>query len=347
MITKYEWMSNLGETMYSKTLRHKISFCEEEKIITFFGLPEEYSIFPHQWTDDPQYESKTTTYNFISPSKKVVIKDKGSIFHLFAEILPTMVDVLCNYPNVEIIFYIGDNVHPGEKDGKTLSFLKQIVSHLNSMYRDRIKIILKDGNTSIRINNFVMVDVFKYLPEPKMVKRFSSILLDLVGGSKNPSKKIYLSRESIGGIEYDADIIGNNLKDNTRINNEKKLEDFFRNNGFEIIVPERIDTMIEQQKILSEAKMLVSATSSGLGSAIVMQPGGVIVELCTTFDMPITHNGKKYMERIFHNQYGPYAYLLELDYVRIPNTDRDADTIIDRINRSDFLKKLLGIEVEK
>ena len=77
---------------------------------------------------------------------------------------------------------------------------------------------------------------------------------------------------------------------------------------------------------------MLSPTSSGITNALFMKPGGNILELTTSFQMLDRED--------LHHQYVNLAYSLNHNYHAIQNKDRNADIIINKLEKTNILNIL-------
>jgi capsular polysaccharide biosynthesis protein len=79
---------------------------------------------------------------------------------------------------------------------------------------------------------------------------------------QRPGKKIFISRAKAA---------------HRRILNETQLREYLKNQGFEILMMEKID-LLEKAKILSEASLIVSTHGAGLSNLVFCHPGTTVIE---------------------------------------------------------------------
>lgn len=329
----------LGEMLYYNPRKYEFKFEPEIKGVIFYDEPWKY----HSMYGFIELSPDTKiNYDFVSDTKKIIIFDKISLFHLFIEILPAIVDILTNYEDVEIIFNINQSRYFHNQT--TFEFLRNFSGFLNAKYNNRITIVGKIKDFIVSINNYAITDSALHLPAPSSVTKTRELLREFLGIAPVPDKKIYLSRRHMEGIRYPIDWITSGIETDNRIADEKELELFFAKQGFDIVIPEEFDSLFDQLRYLAQASVLVSATSSGLGSMIVMNPGSSVLEIFTTMAFMTEHDGNKYLNEVFHNQYGPSCFTLGLNSARIPNVDRKAKTIIKKIKNSKSLQGFLQID---
>lgn len=142
-----------------------------------------------------------------------------------------------------------------------------------------------------------------------------------------PYRKVYLSRSHIDRKDYSptpAKVEG--FKDDVRMENEQILEEFFKSNGYEIIIPEhKFANLQEQIKYMSTVKVLVSVTSSGLLNSLFMKDEQFIVEIVAEL---VTEDARQ--QKLAHH-YTNYAYIKNHTYFGIQSR-RNPEEVIRRLN---------------
>ena len=198
---------------------------------------------------------------------------------------------------------------------------KFVYEKLGIKYRI-INTIFKDG-----IKCSTMLPLRDHFPtniDKQAVIDFNSFMnekLKLGWEQEEPTKKIYISR-----LKYDNDL------PHARVKNERVLEEYMKNKGYEIVYAEEFNSIFDQIRFMSKVKTLVSPTSSGITNALFMKPGGNILELTTSFQMLDRED--------LHHQYVNLAYSLNHNYHAIQNKDRNADIIINKLEKTNILNIL-------
>lgn len=150
-----------------------------------------------------------------------------------------------------------------------------------------------------------------------------------------PHRNVYLSRSHIDRIDYSAKV--SNIKefpDDTRMEDESLLEDFFKRNNFEIVIPEKkFIKFSDQLRYMSSIKVLASVTGSGLLNSLFMQEGQVVLEIVAEL---VTQGGA---DQGIANNYTNYAYIKNHTYLGIPSRRRP-EPVIDRLES--FISPIIG-----
>lgn len=296
-------------------------------------------------------ESKVsgTEIAVVGPEKKFLITLQKNFFHALAE---TLVDIWREHKlNKNVLFVFAekdleDYVNIQNRGIDSIYSLFFELLDKNNVKYIRADIGEKNGHSPdrpgsyLKINNFYYIERKQSANSPVELKEVVDLLLDMVVGADKPmpEKKVYLTRKhadpgpSPDGVVFPEHIL---FKDDRRLNDEEIVEQYFRNLGFEIIVPEEFESFSEQIKYMSTVKTLVSVTSSGLLNTLFMQDGGLLVELLT----PLYRNFGAIPDKSIHS-YTFLSYLKKLTHVSIPH-DRDPAEILAAIESKPHFKNLL------
>ena len=199
-----------------------------------------------------------------------------------------------NYNNFSIIndaYLLGSS--PGDNYYSNLLFFLpriffnnknevRLVVHRNLSNKFR-KLILKIGKILKKKITFVYLDneiyLFKNSQIPQFLKISKSIKIlnyFLNNNSKNNNLKIYVSRQN------------SNYRN---ILNEDDLIKLLKSKGFRIIDPNHFD-IDEQIELFSSAKIVISASGSGLSNIIFCKPGTKILEIRPNYKFVYENNFK-------------------------------------------------------
>ncbi|SFO34717.1 Protein of unknown function [Pseudobutyrivibrio sp. JW11] len=129
---------------------------------------------------------------------------------------------------------------------------------------------------------------------------------------------------------YKKIIISRRDTSNSRLINEKEVVDYFINNKYEVVYPEKL-TVEEQSVLFASSKLIVASTGAAMANMIFCQPGTKI--FCIMPD-----DFKFYL-------YSSMAYLLGLEYVAINAeiTKKEAYIAMDEYKVDvEELKKVFG-----
>lgn len=158
-----------------------------------------------------------------------------------------------------------------------------------------------------------------------------------------PFRKVYISRrlvKSDNSVEFrytdKTKLTRSSIK---RIDDEEKLEDFFRSQGFEVVVPEDFESFEDQINFFYEVKSAISLTGAGLVNTVFMQNGGSVIELQTSlivrfFDR--STNKQDFQEGV-HHFYHTIAFKKNFFYVCVNNMDINSDKLIEQFKNNKSL----------
>lgn len=211
------------------------------------------------------------------------------------------------------------------------------------------------------VNNFVNLNdsnVFIRYGRLEIVADFFSEGLDY---STPPTKKTYLSRGKTtthnGNTQVNLDLLAidkspeiiDEIRDtmiyqfSDRVDDEKALEDYFRDLGFDIVYPEDIPSYKDQLQLIASSRVLMSLTSSAMSPCFVMAPNTTVVEIATPLMTYIREDGTPHPEYLdFHDHYKILSSIRNSFYACIPNKHRSAKDVINTIENTLGLKALLS-----
>lgn len=283
--------------------------------------------------------------DLISEQPKVFVTMTTSYYHLYHD---SIGEFLTQYELMPDAKFIIDITLIAEND-KLPPYIKMFFKALNDKKIDYRPINLRKFN-KININNFYYrnskVESLEINnPSPKVRKFFQPYVSD---SSAPANKKVFLSRTNFQGRDLSILIKGRLPYENdNRIDDEGKLQEYFKNLGFEIVVPEDFKTFEDQINYFDKVKVLVSTTSSGFTNACFMRPGGTMIELTTPLisfgyiGNGVTQPPSQGQEEI-HHFYHMMSTALDHNFISIPNKERNAQKIIDAIEQSSMIKYILS-----
>lgn len=285
----------------------------------------------------------------LSEGKKIILPIHMAYFHFLIE---TMASVISEIERADLAGEKIEILFAGDSEG-ILNYNDSC--HINHVVRYTMEQIKLTGHkvgfldipngAQARIKNFRLIKhQWGSLHLISKLDKFMKLGRNLE--EQEPFRKIYLSRSktlsnNVGFRATDEDYALLEVKDirdkyqykiNDRIDDEKLLEDYLVELGFEIVLPEDITSYEDQIRLMVETKAVVSLTSAGLSSAIYMKPGGTIIELMT----PLVVGDHVSL----HTQYLNLAYEKRLGYAMIPHHN-SAEEIINHIEGNPSLKEFL------
>jgi len=254
---------------------------------------------------------------FVSPRKKIFISLDPNYYHFHNDSL----GILFGY--YEII-----------KDCIFVLDISQIVDYQNCLFYNFFIEFLKNNSieyelincskdTVIHANNFFIVRSFPNtnINAPQLVFNFYKNSIDDL--KIKPYKKVYLSR-----------------KDNRGLTNSNQINEYFKNNGFEIIYAEDFANFKEQINYFYKVKTLASVSGAGLTNSIFMQENTSVVEILTPHTLDIFLNGTRIEKSVqqLHHVYNVITFLKNQKYIGIPNINNNAEDIINKLNSLEIIK---------
>ncbi len=249
--------------------------------------------------------------------------------------------------NPQFYHFLTDNLSPiifEHKKDKDVHFIitidrAEIINHYS--YTRFLELFLNHHGISydlvdlskfknVKIANFRMYNFANSQTFDDITENIREYLEDfIVKKDVIPHRKVYLSRTKVPRHDHKV-LFGDDdpntfmFQDDERIDDEIKLEQFMRDSGFEIIIPEEIPDFIDQINLINEVKTLVSLTGSGLMNMLFMQKKQTVIELTT----PLVAVSRLTM----HPFYYVSAYTSDILYTSIPH-HRKVDDIIVKLNK--------------
>lgn len=295
---------------------------------------------PHiELIDKSQIDNDIEVKNFLSDKKKVFVSLATQPYHFFHDCLGHFLSMYEKEPDA---LYVFDLSALHKRDEKYLSFFKKTLEDKNI---DFVFVNLTQ-ETVIYANNFYVQYNLDSSTNAgnNLYKFFSS---SIKNKNVEPFRKIYISRSFIEDRDFSTMVLpGASFTNDQRIDDEQLLENYLRDNGFEIIVPETSFNNFEEQiNKFYEAKTVVSLTGSGLINIVWMQPKSTVVELATLMVLPLhfadEENNIRHVEETIHHFFSALSLNKEHNYVAIPNAKRSAKNVIENIENNSFLKEII------
>ena len=294
--------------------------------------------------DEPQKEYES----FLSEDKKIFLQVSSSQFHILYNTLGTILHLF--EQDKDTLFILNtDLVNQNILVNSVKDFFFKLLDHHEiryEIYSNNLRVNrINAKNFYIRKSDYY--DVICHKPATNITKY---IIPFIKNKEVKPFRKIYLSRGLANNqkdIFYGSeDVVQINKKLFNRIDNEEKLEEYFASCGFEIVYPEDFKTFEEQINFFNEVKTVVSLSGAGLTNAIFMQQGSNVVELLTShYVWKQRYENKNKIISITEEEHFFYiSVALEKghDYVAINNKEKNADTLINRINQNPIFKEIIS-----
>ena len=253
--------------------------------------------------------NKIEPQNFEDDEIKVYLTISPQFFHFFMDSLVSILLINKKFPGIKFVI-----------NASFLYFDKNGVYNENSTQIVFIKKILKNNNINyswlmpdhfIKIKNFYNVR-YGLVTEIETDEIYNLALSFIKEKNVVPTKKIYLSRKNVNNYKLE------------RLKDEKDLELFFEDNGFEVLAPENLGSFEDQINYFYKTKTIFSVTSSGLTNSIFMQPGNNVIELQTPFETQMNVKGSLEL----HSEiYSNLCYTKNHNYLAIPSETNSTKTI--------------------
>jgi hypothetical protein len=331
--------STTTTTINSTHMKNGLKFSKDEVGLKFnSSYTYDFSIMKKFKKDEPRL------IDLVSDQPKVLIDLTTSFYHLYHDCFGELLTQYELTPNAKFLINVS---HIKEID-ELPEYIKMIFKFLNHNNIDYRPIDL-NANPIININNLYYRDSsaesFAINHPAKRLYNFSQQYI--VDKNIEATKMVYLSRKNFIGRDLSFFIKGNLPYENDdRIDDEKKLEDYFSSIGFEIIYPDEFKTFEEQMNFFYQVKTVASLTSSGLTNTCFMRPGSKVIEISTPLisfsklGNGVTDSGSRGQEEL-HHFYAQIGTAMDHTYLAIPNMLRSSESIIERIEKDIALKSFL------
>lgn len=256
--------------------------------------------------------------------KTVLIHFNSQFYHFLTDNLSVIIREHKENKNVRFIITI-DKMQYLEHYSYT-RFLEIFLKHRNINYT----IVDLEKFYAIKINNFYYYNLANSQTMDDIYINFQEYFKDfIINKDRIPNKKVYLSRTKVPRHEHQV-LFGNDdpnifmFQDDERVDDESKLEQFMKQQGFEIVTPEDFPDFIQQLNFMYEVKTLVSLTGSGLMNLLFMQDKQTVIDLTT----PLVAVSRLTLHPFYY--YNSYA--ANQIYVSIPH-HRNVDDITDKLSK--------------
>lgn len=230
----------------------------------------------------------------LSDIKKILfIFRDPQIYHFFVDFIVTIYPFMATAQSgIKLIFFPLINRNPGRYP-KFLAGLIRLFDVFGANYRQLEN--TSDSNKVYKARNFYVVKTPRELKQSERYtfKNLTEMLDAVVSklGSKDVAgRKVYISRASSRQQSTDQYKTSNEY---IRISEsiEEELESVLKLQGFNIAIPEKDFSSIEDQiRYMSEASVIVATSGSGLTNMLFMENGGLVVELSTEIE---THSDRE------------------------------------------------------
>lgn len=332
-----KWRSTSTTTINSTLTQSTYGYNKKKVGIQFFNGLHNYTL-RNKFSNNEQ-----NLMDFISSQQKVFVNTSSSFYHFYHD---DLAEFYLQYKKTPDAKFIVDITHIADLDPLP-SHVKLFFNFLNNNKVDYVPIDFRKVD-KFNINNYYYRRPDSESPSinnPAVeIREFSKNFVNDL--TKSATKKVYLSRKNFRSRDLSLIIKGRLPYENDdRIDDEKKLEDYFSSLGFEIIVPEDFKNMEEQINYFYEVKTLVSLTGSGITNSCFMQENSKVIEITTPLISfsGLVGNGVigelPQGQQEIHHFYHGMSLRLNNKYMSIPNENRKSEEIIKIIENDKLLKE--------
>jgi hypothetical protein len=248
---------------------------------------------------------KNSELSFVSEKNKIFITLSNNYNHFLNDCLGSLIKQYELLENSELILDM--SMFENEQDCSFYKFFLKTLNDKNISY----KLINCKNISKIIANNFyVMNNFYPGINNAEaIVSNFYMPYIKNIGAQ--PYRKVYLAR-----------VVHN------RIKNIKELENYLKNNNFEIIIPEdNFKNFEDQINYFYNVKTLISPSGSGLANSIFMQESTNVVELITPIDFLISNEKETHL----HHYWFLHAFNKKQKYFGISNENNNIVKQLDDI----------------
>lgn len=249
--------------------------------------------------------------------EKYLLICQAGLYHTLFNTIPSILYLHKQDPSTVFILNTSSIYGRQEEATKIIDFLKLFLDSNQIQYR------LVTNADKIVVDNVKFLNEFsiKAITDIAIISEVREWILQ--NTNAKDLQKIYISRSKSNAEK--------------RIDDEGLLEKYLSDLGFYIFYPEDSLSICDQLEHFSNAKVVVSITSSGMSNALTMRPGSILIELVTPFQF----GGKFEGVDMLHQLYSVLAYSLDLNYVGIPNKTKNVFDLINYIESNSKIKSLL------
>lgn len=285
---------------------------------------------------------KDRVLRLISDSHKLVTTMHPSFYHFCMDFVGKFASQLSLDPDIELI------IHDQSPRDINVPRFNPFSSFLDVLDAKGIKYQIYDFSKYdvLEIDNVYLSGMYGPIND------HTTAVFDFFSGyirDKNikPFRDIFLSRRHMGDRYYPHTPEWAWANNDNRIDNHDNIENYFRSIGYEIVIPENLNSFEEQINMFYEARTIVSTTSSGLTNAIFMQPGQTVIELVTPliihFPNPDSDSVEKWkLQEELHHFYSMIAFHKNHNFLALGNKYRKSKDIAKQIEEDKFLKLFIN-----
>lgn len=278
----------------------------------------------------------------ISDKTKVIVHVQDTVYHFFIDSLTLILKIHKEHPGTKFVLYL-QKARSNQSIDNFLELLFLILDGEGVDYTAFPTIPGEDYAHVYKFNNYVIIDravvnvheILSFIDVEYMADlaiKYSKKYMN-VTESVEPFRKLYVSRSnapsSLGPIADDY----KDYRDDKRMNDAWKLEEFFVSMGYDAFSPEKhFSSIMEQIVYMTEVKTLASITSSGLANMIFMKPNQTIIEVQAELVQAMRYDDDTVVvpTQRLHNYYSTLSFMRQHSHISIPSR-RDPDKVINAL----------------
>ena len=292
-----------------------------------------YDKSQHQWDKlDKDEFGNPAILNFTNGNQQYLVEYPSGFFHFVVDFIPTMMRAREPGKNQgDLVIYLPRFENPYQDEARSFIFnwmSRHKVNHrvLNS-YNFKGAIM---SNIIYKPSFLMTSDNIDYLTE------FKNMTIE--NPEAKPWRKVFVSRKKqrlktpeacVGPVKDKSKLM---FHDDVRMDDELKLEEYFKSKGFEIFVAEDFVDFKAQMQYFHETKTIVGVTGAALINSAFMQKSGKLIEL----QVPLTVGGIE----MIHIDYHGLSFKMDHQYLTI-SSNRKADTVLEKIQNNKALESLI------
>jgi capsular polysaccharide biosynthesis protein len=257
----------------------------------------------------------SNSINFLEENKTyVIIEDRSNYHHFFINIMMPALIALDELDHENLHFVLCNlNLRPNEEnfDGLLVELLQE--NNISYTQLDSSQIQYINAKNFIPINGTDLENGISLL---------NNYLINKYGiPTEMPNKKVYISRKNF-------------ISQDTRIDNEEAIENYFIEKGFEVVYPESIATFEEEFKLFNSCSTLAALSGSGLTSLIFMQENQKIIEIVSELMVGSENDNDGNTAFVYglHDHYKDFSILKNHIYLSVQNLEKQADLVKARLD---------------
>jgi hypothetical protein len=301
----------------------------------FWESGKDASIYYEEFFDFKinEINNDENTFNLESKNPKLIITVIPGVHHLFNERFAIALEWFKRHEDGNVLFFYDE----GQWFDKNLDL---DLFYFFNLFNDYIKqksagkqkcfLIKMSKDTKFIVNNFWFFKDYINIRGKYHLSKNLKEIRDFYKTKKEPFRKVYISRQKTiqKSVHFTTgtkvkDFIKLNRFDDERVYNEEILQDYLISEGFEIIYPEDFKNMEEQIKFLSETKIMICSTHSGISNMVWLPDNATVIEI----SVPVVVGKTELLETSWFH----LSVSSQILYISIPSFSGEANDIIKKI----------------